>query len=108
MKKLLFLGACLVVLSSQPVMAQTGGPDIVIVRLAEGAGTIHAVITRGEGKSEEIEFPNGSKNKGLIASSEGYYKMINKLYQEGYVLKSTFSSSNINAENMTLLFVKGQ
>ena len=89
-------------------MAQAGGPDIIVVRVREGDLTIHVVITRGEGKSEEIEFPNGSRDKRLIASSEGYYKTINKLYQEGYVLKSTFSSSNVNAENMTLLFVKGQ
>ncbi|RZK26773.1 MAG: hypothetical protein EOO63_14280 [Hymenobacter sp.] len=94
-------------LASQPVKAQTGGPDIVIVRLAEGAGTIHAVITRGEGKSEEVEFQNGG-GKRLVASSEGYYKLINKLYQEGYTLKNSFSSASMNAEQMTLLFVKGQ
>ena len=51
MKKLLFLGACLVALASQPVMAQTGNAEVVVVRLEESLRRVYVSVTRADGKS---------------------------------------------------------
>ena len=40
----------------------------------------------------------------LITSEKGYYKVITKLYHEGYTLQSIFSAGT--ADYPTLLFVK--
>ena len=40
----------------------------------------------------------------MIASGEGYYKVINKLCHECYALQSNFSTGN--ADHTTLLLVK--
>jgi hypothetical protein len=102
MKKLLFLGACLVALASQPVMAQTGGPSIVVVRADYAGGLSYRIsISRGEGKTEIIEV----KDKGN-ALVEAYQKAITQLYQEGYSLKDSFTASAATGAN--LVFVKGQ
>jgi hypothetical protein len=110
MKKLLALGACLVALSIRPAAAQTGGSDIVMVRLYEQSGMVHAVIVRGEGKTEEMDFRNGYNGKAFIASGEGYYKMLAPLYREGYTVQSTFSTPrSINEITVvTLVLAKGQ
>jgi hypothetical protein len=55
MKKLLFLGACLVALASQPVMAQTGGADVVVVQVSFGLGAGQILISHGGGKTEVVE-----------------------------------------------------
>jgi hypothetical protein len=52
MKKLLFLGACLVVLASQPAMAQTGGSDIVVVKVTEDYGLLQFHIAHAGSKPE--------------------------------------------------------
>lgn len=70
-------------------------------------GSIVAIITRGEGKSERVEVERGNSDKRLTASSEGYYKVFQQLYQEGYVLQSTMGATTGPAtEFVTLLFVK--
>jgi hypothetical protein len=100
MKKLLFLGACLVALASQPVMAQTAGPEVVVVQAYFPIGTGRVVISRGPGKTEELEFKNGFRQ---TAAAESYQQVIAKLYQEGYSIKTSFSSTSGLS---TLIFVK--
>ena len=101
MKKILLFGFCLLALSSSPVIAQTGGPGVIVVIVAPNK----AVITREDGKSELMSLPNGTSDKNLTAHSEWYQKLISKLYREGYVIKSTFSETDYRT---TLIFVKGQ
>jgi hypothetical protein len=104
MKKILFLGACLVALASKPVMAQTAGPDVVVVRVTDGLVASQMVIVRGPGKNEQIDLPVGTHTKGLVSSGEVIQQAIAKLYQEGYSLKSTFGGHQGSAS--TLVFVK--
>jgi hypothetical protein len=106
MKKLLFLGACLVALASQPVMAQTGGADVVIVKVFEMTGTLRIAISHGEGKTEVVEAVGGGSKKDIVTSSESLHKVIAGLYQQGYSLKSTFDGNQ--GVLSTLVFVKGQ
>lgn len=108
MKKLLFLGACLLALASQPVMAQTGAPDVVVVKVYEGTGTLRIVISHGEGKTELIEAVGGTQKKELIPSAEALQKVITGLCQQGYALKSTFGGTQGYAYLSTLVFIKGQ
>lgn len=103
MKKLFFLGACLVALASQPTMAQTGGADVV-VRLADGTNASQLIIVRGPGKNEQIDLLTSTNTKGLISSGEAIQQAIAKLYQEGYSLKS--SISGYQGSVSTLVFVK--
>ena len=103
MKKLFVLGACLLALSSSPVMAQAVEPDIVVVRVYDGA-TLEFVIVRGEGKTETMKFDGGVTDKRLISTGEAYFKLYHRLYQEGYTLQNTMAGSGGYAS--TLLFVK--
>ncbi len=108
MKKLFFLGACLWLLAAPLRALAAAPPDIVVVRIYEGAN-ITAIITRGEGKSEKIEFSSGLSDKNMTRASEGYYKIFEKLYQEGYTLQSTLPAANSPATSfLTLLFVKSK
>ncbi len=101
MKKLLFLGAFLVALISQPAMGQTSRPNVVVVQLYyTGLSTQHIAITRGEGHTEDIQFKNTSPEEHKAA--EAYQRVMEKLFAERYTLKSTFSLGT-NA-NVTLLF----
>ncbi len=109
MKKLLFLGACLVALASQPVMAQAGGSEVAVVRITEYVTTIHVSVTRAEGKSEQWKFDSGDRGKRLDASGQGYQKLLADLYQQGFHLQSTFSSETSPGVNrVTMVLVKGQ
>lgn len=93
---------------AQPLRAVAGPPDIVVVRIYEGAN-VTAIITRGAGKSEKVEFPAGVSAKNLTRTSEGYYQLFEKLYQEGYTLQSTMPTANSPASSfLTLLFVRGK
>ncbi|MGI4834838.1 MAG: hypothetical protein ACRYFK_15390 [Janthinobacterium lividum] len=103
MKKLLFLGALLLALACR-AQAQTAPADIVVVRIFDSGASINAIITRGEGKNEKVAFDSGGFDKRLQASSEGYYTLFQKLYQEGYTLQSTFGPGNNGLT--TLLFIK--
>ena len=103
MKKLLLSSACLLALAVQPAAAQTQGPELVVVRIYDGGGSGKFIITRGEAKSEQVEFQGGVTDKRQNTSSEAYYKMFSQLYREGYTLKSTFTSP---VSLTTLLFVK--
>jgi hypothetical protein len=99
MKKLLFLGACLVAFAAQPVMAQSGGAEVVVVRILN-----NLVIVRPGGKTEEVEYAAGTNAKSLTDSGIIVQRVITKLYQEGYVLKSTYSGSP--GAGATLIFLK--
>ncbi|GAB3637289.1 hypothetical protein GCM10027422_28790 [Hymenobacter arcticus] len=103
MKKLIFLGACLWALGSTPVMAQTGGPQVIVVRI----NTLHLAIIYPDGKSEVIPVEGpGLTEKKLVESGVTYQRVITKLVQDGYALKSTFSG--VSGTVSTLVFVKGQ
>jgi hypothetical protein len=109
MKKLLFLGACLVALASQPVMAQASGAEVIIVQtniVSSSGGYI--TITRGTEKTERVNF--AYYNKRDPTEAVAYQQVMTKLYQEGYSIKSTFTSSASRAETVivTMVFVKGQ
>jgi len=109
MKKLLFLGTCLVALASSPIRAQTGVSQIAVLRITEYPGTVYVSLTQAEGKSEQWKFDNGSTGKRLDDSGQGYYKLLANLYNQGYHLQSTFSSAiGTDLNRTTLILVKGQ
>ena len=91
MKKLLILEACLLAFASSPAVAQTGGPDLVLVRFSHAlGGKLLVVITRGEGKSEVLYFArNNGTDKGEMVTSDAIYKVLHQFYQEGYALTSS-------------------
>jgi hypothetical protein len=94
MKKLLFLGACLVALASQPVMAQTGTPDVVVVKLyRSGVRTGHILISRGESTSEDIEYTDKTTDSESVALQAAFAK----LYRQGYRLRGTLGPSTFNS-----------
>ena len=109
MKKLLFLGVCLVAFASQPVMAQASGTEVIIVQAnVQSPGGGYITITRGTEKAERVNF--AYFNKRDPTEEVAYQQVIAKLYQEGYSIKSTFTSSPSRAETVTvtIVFVKGQ
>ncbi|TVT39406.1 hypothetical protein FNT36_17280 [Hymenobacter setariae] len=93
MKKPLFLGACLMVLASQPVMAQTAAPDVIVVRVLEHSNSLRFSIARGQQQPEEIEV--ALKKEQKAASS--YYTVLSKLYTQGYVLQGVIPGVSNNA-----------
>lgn len=106
MKKLFLLCACLLVLAT-PLRAAVAPPEIVVVRVYEATDKVMLIITRGEGKSEKVEFDRGNSDKNLVQSSEGYYRVFQQLYQQGYTLQSTFSTPRDPYSGYTtLLFAK--
>ena len=105
--KTLLLSICLLLFSGQSLRAQAAPPEIIIARIIEYSSTVDVVITRGPGKSEYLEFNSGAFKKQLINASEKYYDFLNKLYQEGYVLQSTFTSlHDSNSSTTTLVLAK--
>jgi hypothetical protein len=112
MKKFLFLGACLVALTSQPVLAQTGGTDVVIVRVAESVEHTDMTIERVGQEPEEIAFDWSARSgrKGGRAS-KGYLDALSKLYQQGYQIQATIPGPaymNGGTTFTTLVFTKGK
>jgi hypothetical protein len=106
MKKLLLLCAYLLALTT-PLRAAVAPPEIVVVRVYEGIGKVTLIITHGEGKSEKVEFGKGATDKNLTQRNEGYYWIFQHLYQQGYVLQSTFSAPRSpEAGSTTLLITK--
>lgn len=105
MKKLLVAGACLGALAGA-AQAQAGPPDLVVVRIYEGDVKIHVSITRGQNTSEVLEFDNGTSDKNLTRSGQGYYQLFQRFYQEGYVLQSTFSAAKNRNSTVTLPFTR--
>jgi hypothetical protein len=109
MKKLFFTGACLVALASSPVLAQTGGAELVVVRVLEDPRSIYVSITTPDGQTEDRKLDSGFGTKGLTASSKAFHQLLNEFYQKGYRLQSTFSTVNSTSDSRTtLVLVKGQ
>jgi hypothetical protein len=105
MKKFFFLGACLVALASSPVKAQTIKPEVIVVQVySTGIGTGHVAVTRGEDKTEDIEFKVTSAKQHTAA--ETYQRVFAQLVQEGYSLKSTIAPGE--GGTVTLVFEKRQ
>jgi hypothetical protein len=109
MKKLLFLGACLLALASQPVMAQTGGADVVVMTVkALGVNRVRVVLAYNGGKTEAQIVKNiATTDEAQDEATSEYQRIIAKLYQQGYSLKSTFSQGYGDRDTSTLIFVKG-
>ncbi|MVN78084.1 hypothetical protein GO988_17275 [Hymenobacter sp. HMF4947] len=109
MKKLIFFGAYLLSLTSQPVMAQTGGADIVVVRVAEVIGHIHLTIERAGQEPEEVSSEWADKVSKNQRASKGYFDALSKLYQQGYQVQATIPGAeyaNGGAVFTTLIFTK--
>jgi hypothetical protein len=110
MKKLIFLGAYLIALSSQPLMAQTGGVEVVIVRIAESSSNAHVTIERAGQEPEEIEFDWDSRiGKKWPRASKGYLEALSKLYQQGYQVQATIPGAitiNGGTNFTTLIFTR--
>jgi len=104
MKKL-FLGACLGALAWQPVQAQPGGAQLVIVRFTEYASTVYVSVTQADGQSEQWKFNTGNTGKRLDDSGQGYYKLLAGLYQQGYHLTATVEAAT---SRTTMVLAKGQ
>ena len=108
MKNLLLSCALLLALVLPFRSLAVGPPEVVIVRIYEG-GTITAIISRGPGKSEKVEFGSGITDKHLTQAAEGYQALFERFYREGYALKNTFTSAvNEGASYVTLVFTKEQ
>jgi hypothetical protein len=112
MKKLLFLGACLMALASQPVLAQTGGADIVVVKVRETYSYMELNIARPGSKPEKRVFKSkelkelgdGNEPSGI---AEATRRLLADLAQQGYSLTSTYGSSS-ELSPTTLIFTKKQ
>ncbi|MGI4822688.1 MAG: hypothetical protein ACRYFV_15875 [Janthinobacterium lividum] len=108
MKKLLCLGACLVALASSPVMAQTVLPGVVVVRVNENnAKKVRVVVAYGNGKTEVTIVEASNSVEGGNAVVEGYQQVFQKLYQQGYSLKTSFTDGQYSYEH-TFVFEKRQ
>ena len=103
MKNLFLLLACVLALLANPVIAAAADPEIVVVRIYENYNEVGMSIIRGAANAEYLEFKNGSSKKDLIQSGQGYHKVLFKLYQEGYVLQSTFTSQINTGSSLTTL-----
>lgn len=110
MKKLVFLGACLVALASSPVMAQTGGSEVVTVRVAEENGRAQLWINWPNREPEHVEFDwNDKEGKGANAGI-GYEATLTKLYQQGYhlqgIIPGLMVGAAVTSTRSTLIFTK--
>lgn len=104
MKKLFFLGACLVVLASSPVHAQATKGEVVVVRIVDKASQGKVVVVRPGGKTEELALNQSLNSKGLVEAGLTLQQLVTTLTHEGYTLKSTFTSSE--GFGATLIFIK--
>ncbi|RZL13440.1 MAG: hypothetical protein EOO62_08125 [Hymenobacter sp.] len=79
MRKLFWMGASLLALAAAPAMAQAGAPAVVVVQLYySGIGTGHVAVTRGEGKTEDIEYK--VTNIKQHTAAETYQRVFAQLY----------------------------
>jgi hypothetical protein len=106
MNKRLFMALGLLTTPALPVLAQAGGPDIVVVKVSEVQNSTQIVIMRGEGKSELMELEGGGGPNAMTQSARRVQQVLTKLYAQGYVIKSTFTGDHGNMS--TLVLVKEQ
>jgi hypothetical protein len=104
MKKLVFLGACLVALASQPVKAQIGTTDLVVIKVSETRNFLRFSIARGQQAPEEVQIDLGKEEK----ASAAYYTILSKYYVQGYVLQAVIPglTSGVNWLDSTLILGK--
>ncbi|AII53829.1 hypothetical protein [Hymenobacter sp. APR13] len=104
MKKRFYLLGCLLLLGSAPVLAQTTGAEVVVIRTYEAAaGSARIVVSRGKQQSTILDVATGVNDKNLVSAAETYQQLITSLYQEGYVLQGTLNTA---AYLNTLIFIK--
>jgi hypothetical protein len=84
MKKLFFLGACLVALVSQPVMAQTVVPDLVVVHVLQMGRKLEFSIAHGQQQTEEVVFELSKE----VRTVPSYYTALAKFYAQGYIVQA--------------------
>ncbi|TDN38256.1 hypothetical protein E4631_06190 [Hymenobacter sp. UV11] len=115
MRKLLFLGACLVALASQPVMAQTGGAEVIVIKVLEANGSMQIGIARPGSKPEHREVNlKQLKEKGegdyLNGQAEYTRSLLVELSQQGYSLTTTYTANEGTGGSgpTTLIFTKRQ
>jgi len=92
-------------------MAQSGGADMVVVRVAERYSQTHLTIERAGQEPEEIAFEWDSRiDKKFGRASKGYLEALSKLYQQGYQVQATIpGAANGNSITYTtLIFTKGK
>lgn len=83
MKNLFLTCACLLALLVSPLRLVAGEPSVVIVRIQDSGGNIAMALTGPNGRTELLEFKASTMTqKGLQASSQGYYTVIDKLYKK--------------------------
>jgi hypothetical protein len=111
MKMILCFCVCLLALASSPVIAQTSGTDVIVVKVTEAYDYLLLDIARAGVKPERRTF----KRRDLLADgapAEVTRLLIAQLYQEGYTLTSTYGGGGIlTGSNMnlnTLVFTKRQ
>ena len=108
MKKLLLLGACVGALLTEPVRARASEPELIVVKVLESQLATRIVIARSWGIPEEMEItPDivGNEATVQVKVAQEIQKVLTKLYEQGYTIKSTFSGAQGAS---TLVLVKGQ
>ncbi|GAB3737452.1 hypothetical protein GCM10027594_18210 [Hymenobacter agri] len=103
MKNIFLFLTCVLALLVNPVNAAAADHELVVVRIYEDYSLVDMSIIRGVENAEYLEFKNGSSKKDLTQSGQGYHKVLSKLYQEGYVLQSTFTSQLNAGSSITTL-----
>lgn len=110
MKKLLFLGVCLVALASQPVLAQAESTEVIVVRIQESSVRTHLTIERAGQEPQEKEFDRDSRiGRKWPRASKGYYEALAPFYQQGYQTQAVIpgtSFSNGGSTYSTLILTK--
>ncbi|MBD2769828.1 hypothetical protein IC235_18215 [Hymenobacter sp. BT664] len=110
MKKLFAMGACLLALMGNPIGVYAGDTEVVVVRVYEAGQKGEIVLTGPNGRKETVLFESGAGTKKLAAAGKAYHAVVTKLYQEGYGLTSTFTTSGNGTTRYnitTLIFTKG-
>lgn len=76
-------------LASSPASTQTGGSDVVVVRLVASITRGKLVIVRADGKTEDYSFNAGTGTTNLREGGLTIQRIISSLGKEGYTLKRT-------------------
>ena len=69
-------------------MAQTGGADVVVVRVEETYTHVNLTIERAGQDPEGIGFDYDRRAGKAVRASKGYLDALSKLYQQGYIVQA--------------------
>jgi hypothetical protein len=86
-----------VALASSPVKAQTGGAEVALIKFYYIGLRMHAVIVRPTGQPEEQEIKGNN-----VEEAQFCQKIIAKLCQEGYVLKTSLALGTASSSTVIL------